>query len=102
MERLWFNFFNPTFRESSITPQGGKVSRMHAAAAGWQAGDWFVDRNAAWTEPFIEQMMMFPNARRDDQVDMMSQAAVWLSEHKRHVPTFRMSGAFTEETIFEV
>ncbi len=85
----------------AITPQGGKVSRMHAAAVGWQAGDWYVDRNAGWAEPFIEQLLMFPNARHDDQVDMMSQAAVWLSENRRHVPTFRVSNAFTGETIYE-
>jgi phage terminase large subunit-like protein len=42
---------------------------MFAAAPEWQAGDWYVDRNAAWTEPFIEQITMFANARNDDQAD---------------------------------
>ncbi len=32
-----------------INPQGGKTARMFAAAPEWQAGDWYVDRNAAWT-----------------------------------------------------
>ena len=36
-----------------INPQGGKVARMFAAAAEWQAGDWFVDRNAAAVLSFI-------------------------------------------------
>jgi hypothetical protein len=49
-------------------------SRMEAE---WQAGDWFVDRNAAWTEPLVEQLTMFPNARNDDMADMMSQASAW-------------------------
>ena len=35
-----------------INPEGGKTARMFAAAPEWQAGDWYVDRNAAWTEPF--------------------------------------------------
>ena len=61
-----------------INPQGGKVARMFAAAAVWQAGDWFVDRNAAWSEPFIEQITMFPNAGHDDMADAMSQASAWL------------------------
>src|SRR2546422_1795448 len=61
-----------------IDPQGGKVARMFAAAPEWQAGDWYVLRNAAWTEPFIEQITMFPAARNDDMCDMMSQAAAWL------------------------
>lgn len=85
----------------AINPQGGKTSRMHAAAVGWQAGDWYVDRNAAWAEPFIEQLMMFPNASHDDQVDMMSQAAVWLSEHSSSAPVWRVTNAFTGETIYE-
>jgi predicted phage terminase large subunit-like protein len=57
-----------------INPQGGKVARMFAAAPEWQAGDWYVDRNAAWTDPFVEQITMFPAGRHDDQADMMSQA----------------------------
>lgn len=62
----------------AINPQGGKVARMFAAAPEWQAGDWYVDRNAAWTEPFIEQITTFPNAAHDDMCDVMSQAASWL------------------------
>jgi predicted phage terminase large subunit-like protein len=85
----------------AVNPQGGKASRMHAAAVGWQAGEWYVDRNASWTEPFLGQLMMFPNARNDDQCDMMSQAAVWLSENRRSTPIWRVSNAFTGETIYE-
>jgi predicted phage terminase large subunit-like protein len=61
-----------------INPQGGKTARMFAAAAEWQAGDWLVDRNAAWTEPLVEQLTVFPNAAHDDMADMMSQASAWL------------------------
>ena len=63
---------------AAINPQGGKVARMFAAAAEWQAGDWYVDRNAAWTEPFVEQITTFPNAAHDDMADMMTQASAWL------------------------
>src|SRR5229473_5974869 len=62
----------------AINPQGGKVARMFAAAPEWQAGDWYVDRNAAWTEPFVEQITVFPNSAHDDMADMMSQASAWL------------------------
>lgn len=67
-----------------IKPQGGKIARMFAAAPEWQAGDWFVDRNAAWTEPLVEQLTMFPNARNDDMADMMSQASAWLLQATFH------------------
>jgi predicted phage terminase large subunit-like protein len=61
-----------------IEPQGGKVARVFAAAPEWQAHDWYVDRNAAWCEPFVQQLTMFPTAAHDDMVDMASQAAIWL------------------------
>jgi predicted phage terminase large subunit-like protein len=82
-----------------INPQGGKIARMFAAAAEWQAGDWYVDRNAAWTEPFIQQLTMFPNARNDDMADMMSQASAWLLQ--RPVNSVRMSDAFSGRVIYE-
>jgi predicted phage terminase large subunit-like protein len=81
----------------AINPQGGKVARMFAAAPEWQAGDWYVDRNAAWTEPFIEQITMFPNGRHDDQSDMMSQAAAWLLQ--ANWPTVSITNAFTGRPI---
>jgi predicted phage terminase large subunit-like protein len=76
-----------------INPEGGKTARMFAAAAEWQAGDWFVDRNAGWTEPFIEQITMFPNAAHDDMADAMSQASCWLLQASLH--TCQIYNAFT-------
>lgn len=61
-----------------INPQGGKIARMFAVAPEWQAGDWYVDRNAAWAEPFIQQITMFPAAAHDDMADAMSQAGIYL------------------------
>ena len=70
---------------------------MFAAAAEWQAGDWFVDRNAAWSEPFIEQITMFPNAAHDDMADAMSQASAWLLQHRRR--GWMVTDAFTGRVI---
>jgi predicted phage terminase large subunit-like protein len=64
----------------AINPEGGKVSRVQAMAPEWQAGDWYVPRNAAWIEPFLTQLLMFPAARNDDMVDATSQAAIYLQE----------------------
>jgi predicted phage terminase large subunit-like protein len=67
----------------AINPQGGKFSRMFAAAPEWQAGNWYVSRNAAWGEALVEQVVMFPAARHDDLADAMSQAAIWLQSHQQ-------------------
>jgi predicted phage terminase large subunit-like protein len=76
-----------------INPQGGKIARMFAAAAEWQAGDWFLSRNAAWTQPFIEQVITFPAGRHDDMADTMSQAASWLLQAS--YSTVEIYNAFT-------
>lgn len=65
----------------AIEPQGGKVARMFAACGAWQAGNWSVDRTAAWTQPFIESITKFPTAAHDDDVDMMTQAEIWLQQN---------------------
>ena len=77
----------------AINPLGGKVARMYAAAPEFQAGDWHLDRNAAWTEPFVEQITMFPTAAHDDQCDMMSQASAWLLQ--ANFNTILIVNAFT-------
>jgi predicted phage terminase large subunit-like protein len=81
----------------AINPEGGKTARMFAAAPEWQAGDWYVDRNAAWTEPLVEQITVFPNSAHDDMADMMSQASAWLLQAS--VPTLTISNAFTGEIL---
>ncbi len=82
-----------------INPQGGKAARMFAAAPEWQAGDWYVDRNAAWTELFVQQITMFPNAAQDDMADMMSQASAWRLQ--RPIGGWRMTDAFTGRVIYD-
>ncbi len=65
----------------AINPEGNKISRVFAMSGEWQAGNWYVDRTAAWTEPFIAQLCNFPNAAHDDMVDAVSQAAVYLQKN---------------------
>jgi predicted phage terminase large subunit-like protein len=66
---------------------------MFAAAPEWQSGDWFLSRNASWTEPFIEQITTFPAGRHDDMADAMSQASAWLLQANENTVTF--CNAFT-------
>lgn len=62
----------------AVNPEGSKISRMFAVCGEWQSGNWYVDRNAAWTEPFIISITMFPGAAHDDDADAMTQAGVWI------------------------
>lgn len=63
----------------AIEPEGGKFARMFVAAGAWQSGNWYVDRTAAITEPFIDQLIKFPAAKNDDMADMMSQAEIFIA-----------------------
>jgi phage terminase large subunit-like protein len=71
---------------------------MAATAPEWEAGDWLLDRNATWTEPFIEQITMFPNRRNDHMADAMSQAAIWLLAVPPQ-PAVTISHAFTGQIV---
>jgi hypothetical protein len=71
------------------TNSGTVTEIRELIAPGWQAGDWLLDRNAAWTEPLVEQVTMFPNAAHDDMADMMTQASAWLL--RADIPTVTFS-----------
>jgi predicted phage terminase large subunit-like protein len=59
---------------------GGKMSRTMASAPSWQAGNWYLDRTAHWTNEFVNQITIFPNYRADDLLDASTQCEVWLQE----------------------
>jgi predicted phage terminase large subunit-like protein len=65
----------------AIDPEGGKMSRMQAAAPEFMARNWFVERNGPWTHKVVEQLTMFPVAKNDDISDAISQASIWLQSN---------------------
>ena len=50
-----------------------KVMRMNAQLARIEAGCVHLPRHAAWSEDFLRELMAFPAAKYDDQVDALSQ-----------------------------
>jgi predicted phage terminase large subunit-like protein len=58
----------------AVTPQGGKVSRVHGVSGIIEAGNVYLPRNRDFTGWFIEECSSFPNGKHDDSVDCMSQA----------------------------
>lgn len=64
-----------------VNPQGGKVARMFAVCGEWQSGNWYVPRNAAWTDPFIQSITTFPAYKYDDDADAMTQAGIYLQQN---------------------
>ena len=65
-------------RESGIRPIGihperEKVVRLEGVSAMIEAGHVLLPESAAWVGDFLAEILAFPNARHDDQVDSLSQ-----------------------------
>lgn len=66
-----------------IEPDGSKMSRAYAITSLWEAGNVFIpeDDYAPWVKDFVEELVSFPSAANDDQVDAMTQALRRLKSH---------------------
>ena len=62
------------------TPDRDKVSRVHAAAPMIEAGRVWIPKDKKWSEDLLEEMLRFPNAAHDDQVDAMTMAIHYMKE----------------------
>ena len=65
----------------AITPKESKEARAYSITPLWEAGNVFIPdpKTAAWVKDFEAEILSFPSAAHDDQVDAMTQA---LSELK--------------------
>jgi len=68
------------------TPDKDKVSRVYAASPIMEAGRVWIPNNKKWSEDLIEELIRFPNAAHDDQVDAMTMAVHYMKEswHLEH------------------
>ncbi len=67
----------------SIKPKGDKIMRMSAQSAKIEAGSLLVPDSAPWLDTFLEEILAFPQARHDDQVDALSQFLRWKSSRRQ-------------------
>lgn len=58
----------------SVSPKGGKVSRVNAVAPAIESGHVFLPREELWAEAFVDQFSAFPAGKHDDMCDAASQA----------------------------
>jgi len=59
-----------------VNPEGGKESRANSVEPMWESGNVWLPHpdEAPWVEDFKLELLAFPAAVNDDQVDAMSQA----------------------------
>ena len=70
-----------------IKPAGDKLVRMEAQCARFEAGQVYLPREAPWLSEFLHEILAFPNARHDDQIDSVSQ---FLKRAEANETTFAM------------
>jgi predicted phage terminase large subunit-like protein len=60
----------------AVTPTGSKQARLEFVASMFEAGNIWLPHptSAPWVSELVEEVVTFPNAEHDDQVDTLSQA----------------------------
>ena len=61
-------------------PDRDKVSRVYAASPMMESGRVWIPKNKRWADDLLEELIQFPNAAHDDQVDALTMAIHYLKE----------------------
>ena len=63
-----------------VMPRADKVTRLAAASALIEAGRFYLPKEASWLVEFERELLAFPKAPHDDQVDALAQYLNWLKQ----------------------
>jgi predicted phage terminase large subunit-like protein len=73
-----------------VTPEGDKVARMSAQSAKIEAGQVYLPKQAPWLSDLQTELLQFPHARHDDQVDSVSQFLRWIERPGNRYAVFEV------------
>jgi predicted phage terminase large subunit-like protein len=71
-------------RPFAYTPVGDKTSRMMGQSAKIEEGRVHLPRSAPWLRAFHDEVLQFPHAPHDDQVDALAQFLDWVDQRERN------------------
>jgi predicted phage terminase large subunit-like protein len=71
---------------------GSKWNRLDNCSPMFEAGDVLFPKNAPWWQAYEDELLNFPNAANDDQVDSTSQYLLWARKKSKY-GTQRLRGA---------
>jgi predicted phage terminase large subunit-like protein len=86
MQEFAYNRPGGMVRPMGIVPKGDKKDRLAIPAAKIQAGHVFLPVDAPWLADFLAEVLAFPNATHDDQIDTLSQFLNWASSPRGNPP----------------
>lgn len=76
-----------------LRPDKDKVARALTAAARLEMGTVYLPKAAPWLSEFEAELLTFPNAAHDDQVDTFSYAAIHAARNPHRTPMGPLPGA---------
>jgi len=68
-----------------VEPEGGKIARAYGVSAEIESGNYYMPHPSLfpWVGDMLDELSMFPNGRRDDWVDAITQAGAKLMKQGR-------------------
>jgi len=63
-----------------IIPKSDKVTRLSMVSVEFETGNVVLPEYSHWLDDYVNQLMLFPNAKHDDMVDSTSQFLAWAKE----------------------
>lgn len=81
----------------ACNPQGNKFVRAQAVSPYIQSGHIFIPHQAPWLKEWLNEMVAFPTAAHDDQVDSVSQYLNWITQVKEQQRKFESASEGSEE-----
>ncbi|MCY7280835.1 MAG: phage terminase large subunit [Sphingomonas bacterium] len=78
------------WRIKGVKCEGDKVMRLIAQTAAIENGNVLFPKEAPWLKEYINELMAFPYAKNDDQVDSASQALKSVADYSAPATSIRL------------
>jgi predicted phage terminase large subunit-like protein len=78
----------PIANPTAVKPEGSKVERTVAQSAKIESGHVHLPQDAPWLGTLLMELLVFPNAANDDQLNSVSQLLLWLQRSASQQMTY--------------
>jgi len=66
------------------SPEGDKATRLYVRTPWFEGGNVLLPKEASWLADYKNELLAFPKAKHDDQVDATTQALAWADEPRTY------------------